>query len=123
MSNKTRMNDLAARRKARNRTRIVKAAHGRPRLSVHRSSRYIYAQVIDDVKGVTVVSASSLESGLRASLKTGADTAAASEVGKLIAERAKAAGVTEVTFDRGAYLYHGRVKALAEAAREAGLSF
>lgn len=123
MSMKTRLNDLNARRKARNRTRIVTAAHGRPRLSVHRTSRYIYAQVIDDVKGVTLASASSLESGLRGSLKTGADTKAASEVGKLIAERAKAAGILDVTFDRGAYLYHGRVKALADAAREAGLKF
>jgi large subunit ribosomal protein L18 len=123
MSMKTRMNALNERRKDRNRTKIRASAHGRVRLSVHRSSRYIYAQVIDDVKGVTLASASSLESGLRGSLKTGADTKAASEVGKLIAERAKAAGVTEVIFDRGAYLYHGRIKALAEAARENGLSF
>ena len=123
MSMKTRLNALNERRKRRNRTKIIAAAHGRPRLSVHRSSRYIYAQVIDDLKGVTVVAASSLEPGLRGSLKTGADSKAASEVGKLIAERAKAAGITDVTFDRGAYLYHGRVKALAEAAREAGLNF
>lgn len=123
MSMKTRMNALFERRKDRNRTKIRASAHGRVRLSVHRSSRYIYAQVIDDTKGVTLASASSLESGLRGSLKTGADTKAASEVGKLIAERAKAAGVTEVIFDRGAYLYHGRIKALAEAARENGLSF
>jgi large subunit ribosomal protein L18 len=123
MSMKTRLNELNERRKERNRTRIRAAAHGRVRLSVHRSSRYIYAQVIDDTKGVTIAAASSLEPGLRGSLKTGADTKAASEVGKLIAERAKAAGITEVIFDRGAYLYHGRIKALAEAAREAGLSF
>jgi len=123
MSLKTRLNALNERRKLRNRTKIVAAAHGRPRLSVHRSSRYIYAQVIDDVKGVTVAAASSLEAGLRGSLKTGADSKAASEVGKLIAERAKAAGVTDVTFDRGSYLYHGRIKAIAEAAREAGLKF
>lgn len=123
MSMKTRLNDLNERRKERNRTRIRAAAHGRARLSVHRTSRYIYAQVIDDTKGVTVAAASSLEAGLRGSLKTGADTKAASEVGKLIAERAKAAGITEVIFDRGAYLYHGRIKALADAAREAGLSF
>ncbi|HEX6957656.1 MAG TPA: 50S ribosomal protein L18 [Ferrovibrio sp.] len=120
---KTRMNELFDRRKMRNRAKISAAAHGRPRLSVHRSSRYIYAQLIDDVKGVTLASASSLEANLRSSLRTGADTKAASEVGKLIAERAKAAGVTEVIFDRGAYLYHGRIKALAEAAREAGLNF
>ena len=123
MSMKTRMNALNERRKDRNRAKIRASAHGRVRLSVHRSSRYIYAQVIDDVKGVTLASASSLESGVRGSLKTGADTKAASEVGKLIAERAKAAGITEVIFDRGAYLYHGRIKALAEAARENGLSF
>jgi large subunit ribosomal protein L18 len=123
MSLKTRLNALNERRKQRNRTKIIAAAHGRPRLSVHRSSRYIYAQVIDDVKGVTVAAASSLEAGLRGSLKTGADSKAASEVGKLIAERAKAAGITDVTFDRGAYLYHGRIKALADAAREAGLKF
>jgi len=123
MSMKTRMNALTERRKERIRTRIRAAAHGRARLSVHRSSRYIYAQVIDDANGVTLAAASSLEPGLRGSLKTGADTKAASEVGKLIAERAKAAGVTEVIFDRGAYVYHGRIKALAEAAREAGLSF
>ena len=123
MSIKTRLNALNARRKERNRTKIRASAHGRPRLSVHRSSRYIYAQVIDDTKGVTLAAASSLEEALRSSLKTGADTKAAAEVGKLIAERAKAAGVTEVIFDRGAYLYHGRIKALAEAARENGLSF
>lgn len=123
MSKETRLNALVARRKERNRTRIREAAHGRPRLSVHRSSRYIYAQIIDDVKGVTLASASSLEPGLRTSLKSGANVDAATEVGKLIAERAKAAGVAEVIFDRGAYLYHGRVKALAEAAREGGLNF
>jgi len=123
MSKVTRLNDLAARRMARNRTRIQKAAHGRPRLSVHRSSRFIYAQVIDDKSGSTLVAASSLEKNLRSSLKTGADKGAAAEVGKLIAERAKAAGITEVIFDRGAYVYHGRVKALADAAREAGLNF
>lgn len=123
MSIKTRLNALNERRKERNRTKIRAAAHGRPRLSVHRSSRYIYAQLIDDVKGVTLASASSLEASLRSSLKTGADTKAATEVGKLIAERAKAAGVTDVIFDRGSYLYHGRIKALAEAAREAGLNF
>ncbi|WP_298728055.1 50S ribosomal protein L18 [uncultured Ferrovibrio sp.] len=117
------MNALNERRKQRNRTKIRAAAHGRPRLSVHRSSRYIYAQLIDDTKGVTLAAASSLEAGLRSTLKTGADTKAATEVGKLIAERAKAAGVTDVIFDRGGYLYHGRIKALAEAAREAGLNF
>src|SRR3546814_3343252 len=100
MSMKTRLNDLNERRKERNRTRIRTAAHGRARLSVHRTSRYIYAQVIDDTKGVTVAAASSLEAGLRGSLKTGADTKAASEVGKLIAERAKAAVITAVILAR-----------------------
>ena len=95
----------------------------RPRLTVFRSAKHIYAQVIDDSRGVTLAAASSLDKQLKSSLKTGADRSAASEVGKLIAERAKAAGVTEVVFDRGGYLFHGRVKALADAAREGGLSF
>jgi large subunit ribosomal protein L18 len=111
------------RRKARVR-RAVKAAGGdRLRLSVHRSSKHIYAQVIDDRKGETVVSASSLEKDLRGSLKTGADVGAAKAIGKLIAERAGAKGVKDVVFDRGRYIYHGRVKALADAAREGGLNF
>ena len=99
------------------------AASGRPRLSVFRSSKHIYAQVIDDRKGATVAAASSLEKGLRGTLKTGADIGAAKAVGKLVAERAAAQGVKEVVFDRGHYLYHGRVKALADAAREGGLNF
>ncbi len=109
----------------RNRVRraLRKVANGRARLSVFRSSKHIYAQVIDDEKSHTLASASSLEKDMRGSLKTGADVAAATEVGKLIAERAKAAGVETVIFDRGGYLYHGRVKALAEAAREGGLQF
>src|SRR5580692_11609469 len=111
------------RRKARIRRTIKAAAGARPRLSVFRSSKHIYAQVIDDRKGATVASASSLEKDLRSSLKTGADVGAAKAVGKLVAERAAAAGVKEVVFDRGNYLYHGRVKALADAAREGGLSF
>jgi large subunit ribosomal protein L18 len=111
------------RRKARVR-RAVKAAGGtRPRLSVHRSSKHIYAQVIDDLKGETLVAASSLEKAMRESLKTGADVDAAKAVGKLVAERAVAKGVKDVVFDRGRYLFHGRVKALADAAREGGLSF
>ena len=92
-------------------------------MSVNRSSKHIYAQIIDDVKGVTLVAASSIEKDLRGKLKTGADTAAASEVGKLIAERAVAAGVKDVVFDRGGYIYHGRIKSLADAAREGGLNF
>lgn len=88
-----------------------------------RSSKQIYVQVIDDATGHTLAAASSLDKDLRARLKTGADKAAATEVGKLVAERAKAAGVTQVIFDRSGYLYHGRVKALADAAREGGLDF
>jgi large subunit ribosomal protein L18 len=111
------------RRRARVRRAIKAAANGRPRLSVHRSSMHIYAQVIDDAKGVTVAAASMIDKSLREKLKTGADRDAATEVGKLIAERAKEAGVTQVVFDRGRFLYHGRVKALADAAREGGLDF
>jgi len=116
-------NSIKDRRAARVRRAIRKVASGRPRLSVHRSSEHIYAQVIDDEAGRTLASASTLEKDLRASLKTGADKAAAEAVGKLVAERAKAAGVTQVVFDRGAYLFHGRVKALADGAREGGLDF
>ena len=111
------------RRKARVRRAIKKAANGRPRLSVFRSSKQIYAQVIDDVRGHTVASASTLETDLKGKLKTGATVDAAKEVGKLVAERAVAAGVKHVIFDRSGYLYHGRVKALADAAREGGLDF
>jgi large subunit ribosomal protein L18 len=111
------------RRKARVRRSIKAAAGLRPRLSVFRSSKHIYAQVIDDHAGATVASASSMEKDLRGSLKTGADIGAAKAVGKLVAERAAAKGVKEVVFDRGSYLYHGRIKALADAAREGGLSF
>ena len=111
------------RRAARVRRQIKKVAGERPRLSVHRSSLHIYAQIIDDVKGHTLAAASTLEADLKGSLKTGADTAAAAAVGKLLAERAGKAGVKEVVFDRGPYIYHGRVKALAEAAREGGLDF
>lgn len=116
-------NDPNERRKQRVRTRLRKFSSGRPRLSVFRSSKHIYAQIIDDTAGHTLVAASSLDKGLRDGLKTGADMEAAKAVGKLIAERATAAGVTAVVFDRGAYIYHGRVKALADAAREAGLQF
>src|SRR5437870_2868815 len=109
-----------ARRKQRVRLSLRRSANGRPRLSVFRSSKHIYAQVIDDLKGETVASASSLEKSLR---KTGANIDAAKAVGKLLAERAVQKGVKEVVFDRGSYIYHGRVKALADAARESGLSF
>jgi len=115
--------DTTDRRIARVRRAIRAAAHGRKRLSVFRSSKHIYAQIIDDDAGKTLAAASSLDKDLRESLKTGADTAAAAEVGKLVAARAVAAGVKDVVFDRGPYLYHGRVKALADGAREGGLNF
>ena len=111
------------RRRVRNRTSLKKNANGQPRLSVHRSSRHIYAQIIDDATGTTLTSASTLEADIRKSGKTGADVAAASAVGKSIGERAVGKGVKAVVFDRGGYMYHGRVKALADAAREAGLEF
>jgi large subunit ribosomal protein L18 len=111
------------RRKRRVRRALAQVAAGRPRLSVFRSSQHIYAQVIDDREGRTLAAASSLDKDLRERLKNGADKAAATEVGRLVAERAKAAGVGPVVFDRGAYIYHGRVKALAEAARGGGLKF
>ena len=109
------------RRRRRTRAALSKRNHGRLRLSVFRSSKHIYAQVIDDENGRTLAAASTLDKDLRGKLKTGADQAAAEQVGKLIAERAKAAGVEAVVFDRGAYLYHGRVKAVAEGARAGGL--
>jgi large subunit ribosomal protein L18 len=114
---------LLSRRTQRTRARLVRLSTGRPRLSVFRSGKHIYAQVIDDAQGVTLAAASSLEKDLRGSLKTGADSTAAAEIGKLIAKRAVEKGVDAVTFDRGGYKYHGRVKALAEGAREGGLSF
>jgi len=111
------------RRKQRLRLRIRKLANGRPRLSVFRSSNHIYAQLIDDARGHTLVSASSLEKDMREKLKSGGNVEAATAVGKLVAERAKEKGIDKVVFDRGGYIYHGRVKALADAAREAGLDF
>ena len=119
MANKNRI--LAARRRLRVRNRLRKVANGRPRLSVFRSVSNIYAQVIDDATGVTLAAASTLAASLGAKGKLNVTSAAA--VGKLVAERAKAAGVEEVYFDRGSYLFHGRVKALADAARESGLKF
>ena len=115
--------EALARRANRVRRQIKAVANGRPRLSVHRTSKNIYVQVIDDVAGRTLAAASTLDAGLRNELKTGADVAAAAAVGKLVAERATQAGVKEVVFDRGAFIYHGRIKALADAAREGGLSF
>jgi large subunit ribosomal protein L18 len=110
------------RRKARVRRAVKARAYGKPRLSVHRSSKQIYCQIIDDAAGRTLASASSLEKANRESLKTGATVEAARIIGKQIAERAIEAGIKEVVFDRGAYMYHGRVKALADGAREAGLT-
>ena len=107
---------LFDRRRRRVRSALKARASGRPRLSVHRSGRHIYAQIIDDGAGRTVAAASTLG-------KAGANVAAAAEVGKTLAEAAKKAGVTSVVFDRGGFLFHGRVKALADAAREGGLEF
>ncbi|MDB5368766.1 MAG: ribosomal protein [Roseomonas sp.] len=114
---------LQVRRRARLRFQLRLKSGGRPRLSVFRSGRHIYAQIIDDKAGRTLAAASTLEKVQRDSLRTGADKDAATVIGKLLAERAIAAGVTAVVFDRGPYLYHGRVKALADGAREGGLSF
>ena len=119
----SRLSDRTARRTATIRRMIKLADRGRARLSVYRSSKHIYVQVIDDAEGKTLAAASTLEKDLKSSLKTGADKAAAAAVGKLIAERAIKAGVKDVVFDRGGYIYHGRVKALADAAREGGLNF
>ena len=115
--------ELFNRRTQRNRSALRRNATAKVRLSVFRSSKNIYAQLIDDVNGVTLAAASSLDKDLRTALKTGADKAAAEAVGKLVAERALEKGLSEVVFDRGGYRYHGRVKALAESAREAGLKF
>ena len=111
------------RRKARVRKAIKARAFGRPRLSVHRSDKNIYAQIIDDVSGRTLAAASTLDKDIKAKVKNGSTAEAAAAIGKLIAERGLAAKVSEVIFDRGAYIYHGRVKALADAAREGGLQF
>lgn len=115
--------ELFERRRRRVRIDLHRKADQRPRLSVFRSNKHVYAQVIDDVKGATLAAASSLEKDLRRGLKSGADVQTAAKVGARLAERAKGAGVTAVVFDRGGYRYHGRIKALAEAAREGGLSF
>jgi large subunit ribosomal protein L18 len=115
--------ELQGRRAGRTRFQLKRKSRGRMRLCVFRSSKHIYAQIIDDAKGETLASASSLDEGIKGAVKTGADTAAAKAVGKLIAERAKEKKIDAVVFDRGRFLYHGRVKALADAAREAGLSF
>ena len=121
MSDKS--HQMFERRKRRVRLKLRSNSGGRPRLSVFRSSQHIYAQVIDDAQGRTLASASTKDKEIGAELKTGANVDAAKAVGVLIARRALAAGVTEVVFDRGGYMFHGRVKALADAAREGGLSF
>lgn len=110
-------------RKGRIRSALKKAANGKMRLSVFRSGKHIYAQVIDDAKGATVVSASTLDKEVRENIKKSSTVEAASFIGKIVAERAVKSGISEVVFDRGGYIYHGRVKALADAAREAGLKF
>ncbi len=110
-------------RAGRTRKKIGKVSSNRPRLSVFRSSKNISAQIIDDRAGQTVASASSLDETLRKDLSKGSDSDAAAKVGKALAERAMKAGVKDVVFDRGSYMYHGRIKALADAAREAGLNF
>jgi len=111
------------RRSMRNRTKLRKTGEGKLRLSVARSGKNISAQVIDDEKGVTLAAASTLEAAVRKGLKSTSDAKAAAKVGTLVAERAKKAGIEDVVFDRGGFVFHGRVKALAEAAREGGLKF
>ena len=115
--------ELFERRRQRTRSKLRKGKNVQPRLSVHRSSKHIYAQVIDDSVGATLAAASSLDADFKSESSKTANIAAATAVGKLIAERAKAKGIGAVVFDRGGYIFHGRVKALAEAAREAGLKF
>jgi large subunit ribosomal protein L18 len=115
--------DRTERRKAAVRRAVKRAAGARARLSVFRSSKHIYAQVIDDTKGQTLASASSIEKAMREGMKTGANINSAKAVGKLLAERALQKGIKDVVFDRGGYRYHGRIKALADAAREGGLKF
>ncbi|HVV62864.1 MAG TPA: 50S ribosomal protein L18 [Pseudolabrys sp.] len=119
----SKLSDRTARRTATVRRKVKQASRGRARLSIFRSSKHIYVQLIDDAKGTTVASASSMEKAMRDGGKTGANIDAAKAVGKLIAERAKQKGIKDVVFDRGGYLYHGRIKALADAAREGGLNF
>jgi len=114
---------LFQRRRQRVRTKLAKLANGRPRLSVYRSANNIYAQVIDDLAGRTLAAASTLDKEIKGTLKSGGNKDAAVEVGKLIAKRAQEKNVKDVIFDRGGYLFHGRVKALADAAREGGLNF
>lgn len=115
--------DLHTRRKERIRSKLRKVSSGKPRLTVHRTNKYLYVQVIDDVKSVTLAAASSIETAAKADLKSSSNLDAAKLVGKLIAERATKAGIKEVVFDRSGYRFHGRIKAIADTARECGLSF
>ncbi len=115
--------DRSVRRGQRVRNQVRKRAGGRARLSVFKSNKHVFAQIIDDAKGITVASASTVEKDVRVKVKNGSNIAAAQAVGKLIGQRAVKQGVKEVIFDRGSALYHGRVQALADAAREAGLAF
>ncbi len=121
MSNKKKQGSI--RRKMRVRRALKLRANGKPRLSVFRSYKNIYAQIIDDINGKTLVAASTLDKDIKSKITKGSSKEGAIATGKLIAERAKKAKISEVVFDRGAYIYHGRVKALAEAAREGGLNF
>jgi large subunit ribosomal protein L18 len=123
MSVRSRLALQQKRRQFRVRNRVVRDAHGRPRLSVFRSNRHMYAQIIDDVAGRTLASASTVDTEVAGPGKVGSDCDAARKVGQLIAQRASEAGVSQVVFDRGRFSYHGRVAALADAAREAGLDF
>lgn len=115
--------DLHTRRKERIRSKLRKVSSGKPRLTVHRTNKYLYAQVIDDVKSITIASASTLEAENKSGLKSSSNLEAAALVGKLIAERAGKAGINEVVFDRSGYRFHGRIKAIADAARKSGLGF
>ncbi|NBX74150.1 MAG: 50S ribosomal protein L18 [Alphaproteobacteria bacterium] len=122
MTANVKLRATADRRKTRLRAKLRRVSD-RMRLSVYRSGQNIYAQIIDDTKGITLVAASTMEKDVRSKLKTGANKDAAANVGKTLAERAKAAGISEVVFDRGQFRFHGRIKALADGAREAGLKF
>jgi large subunit ribosomal protein L18 len=119
------LNKLFERRQKRTRFKLRQVSNDKPRLSVFRSSKHIYAQVIDDLKGVTIASASTLDEEAKKALEKGkgTDKSAAAVIGSLVAQRAVKAGITDVVFDRGGYIYHGRVKALGDAAREGGLKF
>ena len=123
MSIRTRLALQGKRREFRVRNRVVRDAHGRPRLSVFRSNRHMYAQIIDDAAGKTLVSASTVEAELSGPGGVGGNQESAQKVGQLIAERAAKLGISKVVFDRGSFRYHGRVAALADAARQGGLEF